>query len=273
MVFSRSTFLSLLEDGDYRRLTGVREAYDPKRRKEKTYLAYLKYLYKNLEQGYRCEYVYKTEVLKTVLADLKQSPDLNVFSEFRLGRTIADIVVFNGHSRVYEIKTEYDSPTRLESQLKEYMRLFQETYVVIPQNEVERYEQVMPKEVGIITLSAAIDGSLELTTYREAHRLNNISAELLMKVLHTREYKAIIAEHFGALPEVSAFEMYHACAEKMQEIPKLQLQNHFISSMKKRAVVSHSLAHLPDELKQIALQLRLSEVRAKELLAKLKKLI
>ena len=72
----------------------------------------LKKSYSVISKYYRCEYVYKNELIKLLLKKYGTRNSV-YFNEFRVGNSIADMVMFNGESKAFEIKTEYDTPRRL----------------------------------------------------------------------------------------------------------------------------------------------------------------
>lgn len=101
-----------------------------------TYAEYLADLYAMLMRDYRCEYVFKNEVINKILFRHFTHPDTVAFSEFRVNQSIADLAMFNGKSRAYEIKTDYDSDKRLAHQLADFKSysssvIFGKFYVVV----------------------------------------------------------------------------------------------------------------------------------------------
>jgi len=73
-----------------------------------TYIDYLKHVYRILELNYQNEYVYKNTFLNEWLIKEIGKENSKVYSEFRVGTAFADLVMFNGTSKAFEIKTEYD---------------------------------------------------------------------------------------------------------------------------------------------------------------------
>ena len=76
--------------------------------KKYCYLSYLKTVYKILERFYPNAYVYKNEFIIRWLLKEIGIVDSVVFSEFRLGKAVADLAMLNGISKVFEIKTLFD---------------------------------------------------------------------------------------------------------------------------------------------------------------------
>lgn len=257
-AFSRSLFTDIIKFGDCSRLDAIHDRYDGKRKKEKTYLSYLKYLYRQISINYRCEYVYKNELINQMLIDMYAHPETVILNEFRMQKSIVDLVMFNGHSRAFEIKTEYDTTRRLTAQLVDYTRVFQLCYVVIPEHMQETYEREIPPYIGIILLINN-NGSLTLKEARPAVENKNIDAGMMMKCLRTKEYENIVIEEFGKLPDVPYYEMYKACEEKLYDIPPDKLHQYFLNEIEKRKNNMCLLQKAPHELRQMYLQLGLSK--------------
>jgi len=70
-----------------------------------------------------------------LIPDLKNNK-ATIFSEFRVGKSVADLAIFNGSSKVFEIKTEFDSDIRLEIQLKNYKKIFNEVFLIITESKL-----------------------------------------------------------------------------------------------------------------------------------------
>lgn len=74
---------------------------------------------KLIQRGFLNESVIKADFIEKY--SFKQNPSrmISVF-ELNTGTSRADICMFNGKSMVFEIKTEYDTFTRLDRQLSDY---------------------------------------------------------------------------------------------------------------------------------------------------------
>ena len=256
-AFSRALFTDIIKYGDCSRLDAIHDRYDGKRKKEKTYFSYLKYLYRQISINYRCEYVYKNELIELLIKKYAHSNTV-IFNEFRMQKSIVDLAMFNGNSRAFEIKTEYDTTRRLIGQLVDYTRVFQLCYVVIPANMLETYEKDIPPYIGIVLMRES-GGVLELDEARPAVENKNIDAGMMMKCLRTKEYENMVIEEFGKLPDVPYYEMYEACEEKLYDMPPDKLHQYFLKGIEKRKNNMCLLKKAPRELRQMYLQLGLSK--------------
>ena len=64
-----------------------------------TYLDLLNVVYRNMIKHYRCEYVYKNEIICHLVRSYRKSDHTVVFNEFRVADSIADLAMFNGESK------------------------------------------------------------------------------------------------------------------------------------------------------------------------------
>lgn len=267
-IFSRKVFSGIMEYGDFTRLDTLLARYDFPQKNVLTYLDYIRYVYRVLAKHYRCEYVYKNEIINKLLLKgygLKNSVAVN---EFHVGRCIVDFAIFNGESKAFEIKTEYDSDRRLGNQLETYSKLFQKCYIVIPEPMCVNYESSLPENVGIV-LMVVNTNSMNLLEYRPAVENDEIDPGILMRSLRTSEYKEIILSYYGSLPDVSCYEIFDKCLELMYNIPGQELQRLFNVQMKKRISVTRKLESYPSEIRQMCLSMNLDGKSVERLLLKL----
>src|SRR5690606_10538445 len=119
-VFSSTSFSKLLKNNDLSFIDAKIKRYDEnhiKSVKIETYIHYLQYIYSELSKFYRNEYLYKNSFINEILLNQYGLNDTIVLNEFRVGNSIADIVLFNGSSKAFEIKSELDSNRRLQGQI------------------------------------------------------------------------------------------------------------------------------------------------------------
>lgn len=258
-LLSRSFFEKLMADEAAVGLVKRIERFDHAKLEQDISLSqYLRSAYRYLSKEYQNEYVYKNTLIRKLI-HLHSNKDTVIFSEFKVGRSYADIVMFNGESRVYEIKTELDSQTRLSSQLKDYKGLFQKIYIVTHENLVSRYADY-DETLGIIALTSC-QGKVSLKTIREPKKNEWIDVNTLMQTLHTNEYKTLVKKIFGNLPNVGNFQMYKACMEALSNINKVTLQEEAINIIKKRKSITQYLKRYERStscLTQLCLSMHLS---------------
>lgn len=254
-LFMRSEISRLLNN-DHRSINLKIERYDKNLfEKDVTYLQYFKYLYKVLGKHYQNEYYFKNEFLNKWLKSELGKSDSLIFSEFRIGKAIADLAMFNGSSRVFEIKTALDKMDRLSGQLEAYRRVFNEIYLIVPTEYLNNYLDC-DKDVGIISFDSQ-ENSFHLI--RNANSLLEIDASALMEVLYTHEYKEIVLSYFGFLPKMTDFTQFDICSQFIRRIPLEDLNKLFVSRIKLRMVHNLFFSKRNSEINQVCLSLNLNK--------------
>lgn len=270
-AFSRKVFNDILLFNDFSQIDWIYHQYDKASRTFDTYLNYFKYIYSLLIKKYRCEYVYKNEIINKVLLKLLKSHgtrDTVAFNEFKVGKSIVDIAFFNGESKAFEIKTDLDSSKRLPKQIEDYKKLFDKCYIVIPENKYEYYEESVEPEIGILVLSKN-NGKIKIQTSREALRNEMIDSDVLINCLRTEEYKRLVTSEIGHVPDVPGANLYDYCKGVIETLPVKRLKSFFLDAIKTRKNNTNILSASPQELRQICLSLELSLNNINTLIANL----
>lgn len=250
-LFSRRVFSGIMQD-DVSLLDMLVKTYLPYINEGVSLFDIFKSSYSYLAKSYRCEYVYKNELLNQKLLKEYGTKHTLAINEFRVGNSIADIAMFNGESKAFEIKSDLDSAQRLPSQMFDYTRLFQKCYVVIPEESLNSYVNGIGYGIGIIVMTR-VKRHLELVEYRKAEPNYNIDSDLVMSCLHTKEYMHLIKTYYGSLPNVSIFDMFKECKNMMRSIPPDILQVLFLKEIESRASATSRLRLVPKELRQMCL--------------------
>ena len=268
-VFSSTSFSRLLQYDDYSFIDSKIERYDKSKIGEniETYYDYIRFIYKELQKQYRNEYIYKNTFINELLIKTYGVKDTIAINEFRVGNSIADIVLFNGSSKAFEIKTELDSDKRLGNQLDDYTKIFNECYIVTHETLTSKYLKV-DKAIGIIELIEK-PRSLIMREIRPAIKNRNIDPKTIIRSIRTNEYKNIVKEYYGELPEMNSFNMFNVCCELLKKIPSEQLSNLFIEQIKTRKSNTSFIKMFYKELRQIGLALNMGNKRYHQLTVKL----
>ncbi len=142
-IFSRSEVISLIT-GDYESINlKISRHYDSIPKGALTsYLNFIKHAYSVLDRNYQNEYLVKNSFLTNWLIDELGREESIIFNEFRAGDSVVDLAMFNGVSKAFEIKTEFDSDKRLKSQISDYRQCFNEVYLIVPSNKVQSYKKI-----------------------------------------------------------------------------------------------------------------------------------
>ncbi|AKK72091.1 hypothetical protein OK18_05095 [Chryseobacterium gallinarum] len=234
--------------------------------KGNSYLKFLKETYKILEENYPNEYILKNEFLNKWLRSELGNKDSLIINEFRTGKAIADLAMFNGVSKAFEIKTILDKEYRLSNQLSEYKKIFNELYIIIPKIQITKYVNY-DDSIGIISYDSEVK---EFELIRKAVKNDEINSNTLIEILHTKEYLEIVYNYYGFLPEMTVFTQYDKCKNLLSKIPNSDLNTLFLKVIKKRKVNNLFFNKINNEFNQICLSLNLKDSERNELIKKLK---
>lgn len=265
-LFSRSE-VNLWLKGDFNSIDIKLKRYNLiEKNKGNSYLKFLRNTYQILEKNYPNEYILKNEFLNKWLRNELGTNNSIIFNEFRIGKAIADLAMFNGVSKVFEIKTILDKEYRLSNQIQEYKKIFNEVYIIVPDVLLSKYSNY-DESVGVITFDSY---SKNFEIVKKARRINEIDSETLMEILHTKEYLEITMEYFGQLPQLNSFNQFEICKNLISKIPQEELNNLFLSKMKKRKINNHFFNKVNNEFNQICLSLNLKKEERDNLINSLK---
>ena len=268
-LFTRSCFFEWM-NGDFSSINYKVKRYDSEWliTNNVSYLDYLKYAYNAISIYYQNEYVLKNSFLDKWLIKEVGEDGSKLFNEFRIGDSVADLVMFNGSSKVFEIKTEYDSDKRLQTQIASYRKVFNYVFLIVPKTKVHLYDKY-GDDIGIITFHGARKQKFSL--YRDAMIQERIDVSALIHLLHTKEYKSIVRKHFGQLPKMTSFNQFDICHELMNKIPQKNLNHYFIDQMKMRGLENALSKRYFKEFNQLSLALKLSKQKRKKMFEMLKR--
>ena len=180
------------------------------------------------------------------------------------------MVMFNGESKVFEIKTEYDSPRRLDRQMGDYKGVFDKCYLVVPESKVGDYLQVVEEETGIIVMAYGSDG-MELREWREARQNEAFNSYAMLSCLRACEYERM-AENLGhdLMSVLKGINGLITVRISLLRAAAKDLKRLFLQEVKKRQNNTRFLSKYPVALRQMLLSLNLPEKKALLLLDKLK---
>jgi len=265
-LFTRSEVTRWLKN-DFQSIDIKLDRYNVlKKNKGNSYLKILKNTYKRLEKGYPNEYIVKNEFLNRFLKKELGNENSIIYNEYRIGKAIADLAMFNGISKVFEIKTVLDKEYRLSNQIQEYKKIFNEIYVIVPTTQLSKYINY-DKSIGIITYD---NENKKFELIQKSERNYEIDKDVVMEVLHTKEYIQIVNVYFKELPEMNSFNQFQICKELIKKIPNEKLNKLFLETMKKRNINNYFFNKINSEFNQICLSLNLSQTERDVLIQNLK---
>jgi hypothetical protein len=150
-------------------------------------------------EGYRHEYIYKAALMHKILLGTHSLHTASMLNEFRVCECKADLVILNGTATVYEVKSERDSLSRLEKQVKAYSKVFAQTYVIAAENHIHALLGTLPESVGILRLTSRY----RISTIRNAFDLTeNVSPAAIFDSIRTEEARMILLSYGVPTPDV-----------------------------------------------------------------------
>lgn len=215
-------------------------------------------VYDLLFSEYRCEYIYKNSIVNQVLIGKHSEIGSTLFSEFRAGNAKADVLILNGTSSIYEIKTELDNFERLPSQISSYFQMFDKVHVITYTTALQYLNQELDERVGLLTLSE----SGEIITHREAkHNKENVDPAVIFDSFRLPEYKLAAFMNFGYIPNVPNTKIFKECKKLFVQLPPDQAHDTMVKVLKtrKQSFIKELLNELPDSLKMTCLNSSLTK--------------
>lgn len=213
------------------------------------------WIYKILFKNYRNEYIYKNVIANKILLGKHSLNTSHMLTEFRVGKCKADAVVINGTSTVYEIKSEFDSFARLESQVKAYYQIFDHINVITSHHQATKLKSILPDVVGILLLT---DRNTISTIRDSKSNKKNINPDTLFDSLRKKEYVKGVEEYYGAVPNVPNTQIYRECKKLFCKIPPETAHDLTMNILRKRnntKVLKEFINKAPDSLSAYALSI------------------
>ncbi|OGX91496.1 sce7726 family protein [Hymenobacter coccineus] len=199
--------------------------------------------YAHLSRHYRCEYVYKNEIANQLLLARHRHNSATLLRELPSDRSIADIVIVNGITAAYEIKTELDNFDRLANQAADYLKLYDCLYVVTHEAAVPSLKQRLPPGVGLLVLSE----SMHLDEVRAAEVRDDLfDASKAVLTLRQSELVAAYEQLVGKLPPMGTASILSYCHSFYHALSKQEARNVFYEALKSRRPAAHQYQLLLD---------------------------
>lgn len=138
----------------------------------------------------------KASFLNHVL--FKKRRDITIF-ELPVGGSRVDLCKINGTSVAYEIKTDLDNLKRLDKQVLDYQRVFEQVYIICSFNRVSEVEDILPDNCGIYTYSFSSRKQYQFQKHREANKTINFDSKQQLLLFWVNELQNIFpdAKHLG----------------------------------------------------------------------------
>lgn len=199
--------------------------------KKSSFSELLEVCHTQLLQHYRHEYLYKAALLNSYVLHYYSLADSILLNEFKIGNSKADVVLINGTNKVFEIKTELDSPDRLMTQINDYYKAFSEVYIVIHHSAVDKYIGLVDEHVGILLLNP----EHTITTLRSAKYYDQgLDIPVMMKGLRKEEYLQVVKNLCGSIPIATPVHLFKSCLNILSKFSAVAVQVEFLKVIKQR---------------------------------------
>jgi len=219
-------------------------------------------IFNRLIREYRHEYVYKNAIAEKILLGRHNLNTAFMLTEFRADDCKADVVVLNGTSHVYEIKSEMDSFDRLDRQLAAYGKVFDYITLITTERLYKTVDQRVPKEVGIMVLA---DGGYQFRKKpcREAFsNRSHVDPVVIFNSLQRQEYLQIIKETLGvSLAHLPNTQIYGEAKGYFEKLTPEAAHDAMVKALKHRRDtrrVADLVTDVPNSLKAASLSIRLT---------------
>jgi len=200
-----------------------------------------------LARSYRNEYVYKNTIVSKIVFGRHSPRTASALLELHAGTSIADVVVFNGTSTVYEIKTDLDSLTRLQSQMSQYSEHFERCYLVTSFARSSAVLDTVPPYVGVI----GIRKNGALAEIRPATGgLDRLSARAMFGLLRRDEVLRILEHTLHYTTDVPIPQLWSRTRELFETLPIDVAHSHTVAELSQRSRQCPDIAKsMPESLR------------------------
>lgn len=188
------------------------------------------YLY--LFENYRSEYIYKNTIANKILLGRHSLNTSTLLSEFRVGKSKADIVILNGVSSVYEIKSEFDTLDRLWGQIESYRKVFDYINVVTHKSQLEKINKKLRDDIGIFILT---DRNTLKTIREPKSNKRNVVPGFMFDSLRKDEYCKIIKAEFGKVPDVPNTKIHKESKKLFSFLSPERAHDRMVEVLQKRS--------------------------------------
>lgn len=173
--------------------------------------------YELVSRQYRSEYFYKNTLISRIVFGRHSPRTAAAVLELRMGRSWADVVVLNGTSTTYEIKTDLDQFTRLRTQLPDYVSRSEFVNVVVSEKRATVAERQLPLNIGVVLIRSK-SGSLATARPAESN-LQALRADDLFSMLRTSEALQILRHASSEVLDESSFHSWKLLREAFAKLP------------------------------------------------------
>lgn len=204
-------------------------------------------------ESYRHEYTYKTAITHKLFLGIHSTNTASMLTEFRVGNNKADVVILNGTASAYEIKSERDNLDRLQQQIESYRQVFAQVSVITSLNHLDKVNQLVDTDVGIITLNK----KYAISVVRKAeNNPERIDVGALFDSIQLHEAKTILQQLGMETPILPNTQQHMALREIFKTLPPERAHKqmvHVLKNTRSLLPIKHLLSSLPKSLQAAVL--------------------
>ncbi|MBN2001132.1 sce7726 family protein [candidate division KSB1 bacterium] len=266
-TFSPIVLDALLDFGDSKYLkeillnSGIGDRLEP----EMTMAEFFEWLFNNISEEYRNEYVYKNIIAHKKFLNRHSLKNSYMLTEFRVENSRADVVIINGTSNVYEIKTELDSFKRIDKQISSYLKVFDRINVISSKRQLKTIKEIVPEQVGLLELTPTSEIK---TTRPAASQKHNVIQAVIFDSLRKNEYMNIIKKMFGFTPNVPNTKIFDECKNMFCTLSPETAHDEMVRVLGQRGnkkLLNDLLEELPRSLVAYVIDRKMDKYKVKQL--------
>jgi hypothetical protein len=216
-----------------------------------------------MRASYRGEYFYKNQVISRIIFGRHSTNTASAHLELQAGSSIADVVVFNGTSTAYEIKTDRDNFERLETQIRDYSQSFARTYVVTSIERASIAARYVPEHIGLLGLRR--NGSLS-ELRQAAEDVGRLSVRCLSSLLRQKELLRVLERTLQYELDTTPAKLRNRTVELFATLPIDVAHAEVVRELRGRGCEQASVASVvPASLRALAFAVPLSNRAAQRM--------
>jgi hypothetical protein len=212
------------------------------------------------KSGHRDEYVYRAALTHNLLLGRHSLNTASLLTEFRTGASKADLVILNGTSAAYEIKSERDSLARLDGQLINYRKVCAKVFVIAAHPFVQQIIDNTDEDIGVMALSRWN----RITTVREANERPDLVCPItILDSIRTSEALQILENLNISVPTVPNTQIRGVLRGLFSEQNPTLVHNEMVETLKKSrnaTPLQLLLDQIPSSLQPVALSVQVKQV-------------
>lgn len=198
--------------------------------------------FREMSKNYRSEYYYKNTLVSKIIFGRHSPKTASAVLELPIGGSIVDLVVLNGTTTAYEIKSDYDTFARLPNQLEEYRTAFEHIYVVTSEKRVPEALNVCPPDIGVMAIRAS--GALKV--YRKSRGgLGELVPEAMFEILTTREAVKLVRAEYGIEISAAPGDIRRICRSYYGDLPLERAHQSVLNQLRERGMRANFLVTVP----------------------------